>query len=138
MSSARTPKYVTADDNKVPRLLEVLLLSVFFTLCLVCNMFNRNEPHPKGDYRKRGLVRSGVRALSGGVGLVSESFKTSGRSDSGTPSEPEPEPVSSETKATGTTLSSASEGLLEGNFTLLLLCWNSTLSASRLINTRCA
>jgi hypothetical protein len=30
----------------------------------------------EGDYRKRGLVRSGFRAISGGVGLVSESIKS--------------------------------------------------------------
>lgn len=37
----------------------------------------------EGDYRKRGLVRSSFRAISGGVGLVSESIK--GRKDGKAP-----------------------------------------------------
>lgn len=35
-------------------------------------MFGGDNRHADGDYRKSGLVRSGIRALSGSVGLVSE------------------------------------------------------------------
>lgn len=99
-------------------------------------MFRRNKSHAEGDYRKGGLVRSGVRALSGGIGLVSESFKSSGQSKVQSSSEPDPALLDS--KSAKPAAPSYSESSHEGNSLHLALNCRLKLTSFRSMDSRCA